>query len=233
MNTPVPALPDKNTVVNWANRYNLLKQTPLTMVPGDYPPCLEEFRADIITGVKERVWFTYYDSNIVDKTDAATQEGKFFVNIQGKTLIETNMPTSGVLPDPEVFVVHYVSSYIYPQIQGQSSVFNDLTLIANNTVFTMRVNQKKYYQSLSWDIPSGGGQRGFAMPASASTDELMWNGDVSQISMKRLRIPVIIRRSQQFVVEYLIDNRAWNVLTDNAQTWWYFLLHGELYRAVT
>ena len=204
------------------------------LYPGEFFPCMEEYRKDVLTGMRERIWWQYYDSEQIDKADPTTQSQILFrtpEGTDGKTLVDTNMTTSGVLPDPEVFVVHFVSCYIYPMIAGALATFADLFLIMNNTILTFQINKKTYYQGLCWDFPSGGGQRtagDLATPA-----DYMWNGSDSQLAKKRLRRPCIIRRNQQFNWQLLVDPRAWDTLTSAANTYFYIVMEGDLYRQVT
>lgn len=209
-------------------------------VPGGMYECQERRRADIIRGAKERIWWTYYDSEKIDQADAATASQYLFrVPIGGvsgaftKTKIWTNMTTSGVLPSPQEFIVHYVACYVFPYIISPVTL-TDLALVANNLVMTFTVNQKTYYETLSWDMPSGGGQRMYSPAASlTAAPDFLFNGDANQLGIKRLRVPVFILENQSFNWHIEMDPAAFAALTEDAVIWFYVLMHGELYRQIT
>jgi len=205
------------------------------VLPGEYYICQERKKADVIRGVLERVWWTYYDAALIDQADETTRLTRLFVEpigTGGKTKIWTNMTGAGVLPDPQEFIVHYVGCYFYPGVKG-SGTYDDLVLLANNTMLNLIVNQKSYYETLSWDMPSGGGQIAYSQPASAGTVDLLYNGVQSQLALKRLRIPVFILKNQSFYWNVEIDPDAWAALTAATEAWIYITMHGELYRAIT
>lgn len=227
VNRPVKLAPDRAVHVPQVGR---------PLMPGEHMSCSERRRADIIRGAQERVWWTYYDAEIIDQADSTTRKQYFFrrpIGVDGKTKIWTNMTTSGVLPDPQEFIVHYVGCYVYPYPSGTTTL-KDLLNIQNNTMIELNVNQKTYYQTLSWDMPAGGGQHAFSPAASATTaPDASWNGLPTQLALKRLRIPVFILKNQAFHWLVEMDSVAYGNLTASASAYFYVIMHGELYRQIT
>jgi len=199
--------------------------------------CDRQYHADMIRGGHERVWFTFYDSEAIDRADPTTREQEFFKNpmgTAGKTRIRTNMRKSGTLPDPQWFRMWFAGCYLFPmETADPATTDDDLMLCANNTILTLWINDKIYYESLSWDLPAGGGQRVHSYPADAGATSLVWNGVPDQRTLKHFRVPVIIKKNESFWWEVSVDPDAWESMGATAKIYFYVIMHGELFRKIT
>lgn len=196
--------------------------------------CDEVYQSDLLVGGHERIWFVLYDAMPFDQSDAATRTQNFFtvaLGQQGKTRIDTNLKQSRTLPDPQFFRVHFVACYLVP-LEGTNATAEDMMLIANNIILTFWINDKYYLETLSWDMPGGGGQRIHSDPGDLSTASYVWNGIPDQRTMKLLRVPVVIKKNQSFYWTAEVDPTAWDALTQDFKVYWYVTMHGELFRQI-
>jgi len=203
--------------------------------------CGEKFRADHIRGALERVWWSYWDTAVIDRTDATTSRQKLFRVPAGsqaatgavKTEHWTNMQGAGVLPDPQEFVMHFAGVHLYPYTDANTTI-KDLVTTLNNTYIKLEVNQKTYYESMGGDMPAGAAQTAFTDAAlAAAVNEFAWNGIGDQRAMKRFWVPCYVLKNQSFFWEFYLDPAYWGGMTATATVYFQLFMHGELYRAIT
>lgn len=215
-----------------------MAEPALYQKPSKFDPmlCDRMYHADMIRNGHERVWFSLYDSEPINKADPTTRVQEFFktpMGMAGKTRIRTNMRKSGTLPDPQFFRMWFAGVYLYPmETADPATTDQDLLQVANNTICTLWINDKIYYESLSWDLPGGGGQRVHSYPADLGATSLVWNGVPDQRTLKHFRVPIIIKKNESFWWEIEVDPDAWEIITATAKIYFYVIMHGELFRKI-
>jgi hypothetical protein len=174
-----------------------------------------------VKGVKEKLHLPVYDAffvpGAVNGTPARTFEGmmadprviRFFVDVQNKTRLETNLQAAGVLPSLNTFEARamrvVVSSLVeeVPPIASPSQVQvnepNFLAELIYNSVTALLVGEKTMMEMPTFWYPAGAGVTGqFAF------NSLVFNHDEADpMATFRFAEPVIIEPQQNFRVEML------------------------------
>ncbi len=197
-------------------------------------------RADVIDKLRQRVHWSLWDSHKFDANVPASRENQYFaegVGVGNKTKIETNMRGDGRLAQPKWFVIKEVASYFVP-LPDANTTLQQMLILANNIILELYVNDKIEYETLSFDMPAGGGQRVTAeydANVAPVNLDLMWNGVPDQRSIKYLNPPVILKPGENFYWNVYVDPTAWAAFVAAGATatlWMYIFMHGKMYRAV-
>ncbi len=157
-----------------------------------------------VTGVKERLHSPLYDAFFLK--DDETFEDKmtdprvirFFVDVQDKTRLETNLQASGVLPSLNTFearAMRVVISSTAPEADGEADSF--IPDLIYNSVVTFLVGEKEAITAPTYMFPSGAG----VIAGNGGTP--LNHGQPDPLATFRFAEPVILEASQNFRVEML------------------------------
>ena len=169
-----------------------------------------------VEGLKEKLHFPLYDAFFVppplDVADPLTFGGsmtdprviRFFVDVQNKTKLETNMQAAGTLPSQNSFdarSLRVVVSNLVQKKEDKPEKLKDLlteaefvAALINNSVTTLLVGEKTMIEMPTFGFPSGAGVfSGF--PAVATS------GIPNPLAVFRFAEPVMIESQQNFRVE--------------------------------
>jgi hypothetical protein len=164
-----------------------------------------------VQGVKEKLHYPIYDAFFVP--DKATFQSKltdprmirFFVDIQNKTRLETNLQASGVLPSLNTFearsmrvVVSSLESKTKRDNQADEATF--LSDLIYNSVTTLLVGEKTMIEVPTYFFPSGAGVSQGAGTESGLVS-ILNHGQADPRSTFCFAEPVIIEPQQNFRVE--------------------------------
>ena len=170
-----------------------------------------------VEGLKEKLHFPLYDAFFVPPPPASgsapTFESsmtdprviRFFVDVQNKTKLETNMQTPGALPSQNSYdarSLRVVISNLLPKKDDTKpeklrELLTEAEFVAaliNNSVTTLLVGEKTMIEMPTFGFPSGAGVfSGF--PAVATS------GIPNPLAVFRFAEPVMIEAQQNFRVE--------------------------------
>lgn len=157
-------------------------------------------------GVKEKLHFPIYDSFLVPGNgDRSTFEKsmtdprmiRFFVDVQNKTKLETNLQASGILPSLNTFearamrvAVSHVDTSANPNATD-TAILSDLIY---NSVTTLLVGEKIMIEMPTFFFPAGAG-------ISSGDEGLANHGEPDPMATFRFAEPVMIEPQQNFRVE--------------------------------
>jgi hypothetical protein len=162
-----------------------------------------------VQGVKEKLHYPIYDAFFVPRVDNKTFRDfltdprmiRFFVDVQNKTRLETNLQASGVLPSLNTFearAMRVVVSSPDPQEDINEATF--LTDLIYSSVTTLLVGEKIMIEMPTFFFPSGAGVTQGA-GAEGPTGIVLNHGQADPMSTFRFAEPVIIEPQQNFRVE--------------------------------
>jgi len=165
-----------------------------------------------VQGVKEKLHYPIYDAFLVPKETDTFQSKltdprmiRFFVDVQNKTRLETNLQASGVLPSLNTFearAMRVVVSSPEGRRPIDSQDFNEagfLTDLIYSSVTTLLVGEKTMIEMPTFFFPSGAGvSQGTGSPL---TGVILNHGQADPMSTFRFAEPVIIEPQQNFRVE--------------------------------
>jgi hypothetical protein len=168
-----------------------------------------------VQGVKEKLHYPIYDAFFVpaQKDDTKTFQDfmtdprmiRFFVDVQNKTRLETNLQASGVLPSLNTFearamrVVVSSPEGVKPIDSQDVNEAGFLTDLIYNSVTTLLVGEKIMIEMPTFFFPSGAGvSQGTGSPF---TGVVLNHGQADPMSTFRFAEPVIIEPQQNFRVE--------------------------------
>ncbi len=165
-----------------------------------------------VQGVKEKLHFPLYDAFFVP--ESGTFQGsmtdprviRFFVDIQNKTKLETNLQAAGVLPSLNTFEARalrvVVSNLRFPPSSVKDPIksnLNESEILADliyNSVTSLMVGEKVMIEAPTFWFPSGAGVfPGFPNASS--------HGEPDPTATFRFAEPVFIEPQQNFRVEML------------------------------
>lgn len=155
----------------------------------------------VVRGIREKVHLPLYDSILFDTETIKSQIGnsgnviKFFVNVQGKTKLETNQQESSVLSHYNTYETRAIRVIIEPPQLDPKVGERDTEFLSSfiyNSVTTFVVGEKIMIQAPTWFFPSGAGP---------SNEDGLTNGSPSPRATLRLAEPVSISHQQNFRVE--------------------------------
>lgn len=158
-------------------------------------------------GVKEKLHYPIYDAFLVPET--ATFQSKltdprmirFFVDVQNKTRLETNLQASGVLPSLNTFEVRAMRVVVSsPAPREDVNEANFLTDLIYSSVTSLLVGEKIMIEMPTFFFPSGAGVSQGA-GAEGPTGIVLNHGQPDPTSTFRFAEPVIIEPQQNFRVE--------------------------------
>jgi hypothetical protein len=166
-----------------------------------------------VQGVKEKLHFPLYDAFFVPEggTPSATFQStmtdprviRFFVDIQNKTKLETNLQASGVLPSLNTFEARalrvVVSNLRFPPPAKEQKILNESEIFADliyNSVTSLLVGEKIMIEAPTFWFPSGAG----VFPGFPNAPS---NGFPDPTASFRFAEPVFIEPQQNFRVEML------------------------------
>jgi len=157
-----------------------------------------------VAGVKEKLHMPLYDALYVPETAPGNTLGavigtgniaRFFVDVQGKTKLETNLQASGVLPSQnsyEARALRVVASPVRERRLEEGGTFGVefLEALIYNSVTTLLVGEK-----VMIEMPT------FWFPAGAGVSLAAGNGWPDPTATFRFAEPVTIEPQQNFRVE--------------------------------
>lgn len=168
-----------------------------------------------VQGVKEKLHSPLYDAFFVDPKASSpknTFQGamtdprmiRFFVDVQGKTKLETNLQASGVLPSLNTFEARalrvVVSNLRFSKREPQKDIpsnLNETEILADliyNSVTSLIVGEKIMIEMPTFWFPSGAG-------VSPGFPNVTNHGEPSPEATFRFAEPVFIEPQQNFRVE--------------------------------
>jgi hypothetical protein len=156
-----------------------------------------------VTGVKEKLHSPIYDAlfleedetlrSFLDRTDPRVI--RFFVDVQQKTRLETNLQASGVLPSMNTFearALRVVISNTTPVARATDLFIPNLIY---NTIITFLVGEKEAITAPTYMFPAGAGV------FSGNVDFPANHGQPDPLATFRFSEPVHIACNQYFKVE--------------------------------
>lgn len=168
-----------------------------------------------VQGVKEKLHSPLYDAFFVpdgkpfNKVMTDSRMVRFFVDVQNKTRLETNLQASGVLPSLNTFEAralrvvvsspHRFDPTKKPKSTELRAELADPEVIADliyNSVTTLIVGEKIMIEAPTFMFPGGGGVTSAAPTVSN-------HGDPDPMATFRFAEPVFIEPQQNFRVEML------------------------------
>jgi hypothetical protein len=162
-----------------------------------------------VQGVKEKLHYPIYDAFFVPKDDTKTFQNfmtdprmiRFFVDVQNKTRLETNLQASGVLPSLNTFEARAMRVVVSsPEPLQDVNEANFLTDLIYSSVTTLLVGEKIMIEMPTFFFPSGAGVSQGA-GAESTTGIVLNHGQADPMSTFRFAEPVIIEPQQNFRVE--------------------------------
>jgi hypothetical protein len=162
-----------------------------------------------VKGVKEKLHMPIYDAFFVPKDGTRNTFGtamtdprmiRFFVDVQNKTKLETNLQAAGVLPSLNTFearAMRVVVSSIVGAERGNGVEEADiLAELIYNSVTTLLVGEKIMIETPTFYFPSGAG-------VSPGNGTVTNHGEPDPMATFRFAEPVSIEPQQNFRVEML------------------------------
>jgi hypothetical protein len=165
-----------------------------------------------VTGVKEKLHSPLYDAFFIPEAELNGNNGvptfastmkdpsviRFFVDVQNKTRLETNLQASGVLPSQNTFearALRVVVSSSTPDRRGDDDYEQFIPELIYSSVITFLVGEKEAITAPTYMFPSGAGVLGGngSMPPN--------HGEPDPLSTFRFAEPVTIECQQNFRVE--------------------------------
>jgi hypothetical protein len=167
-----------------------------------------------VQGVKEKLHYPIYDAFFVPAQKEGDTKTKtfqdfmtdprmirFFVDVQNKTRLETNLQASGVLPSLNTFEARAMRVVVSsPEGSQDVNEAGFLTDLIYNSVTTLLVGEKIMIEMPTFFFPSGAGVSQGA--GAENTNGIVLNhGQADPMSTFRFAEPVIIEPQQNFRVE--------------------------------
>jgi hypothetical protein len=164
-----------------------------------------------VNGLKEKLHMPLYDAFFVPKNEDKKPENKktfetimtdprvvrFFVDVQNKTRLETNLQASGVLPSQNSYEAHALRVVV--DNQKDSEKF--LSTLIYNSVTSLLVGEKIMIEVPTFWFPSGAGVT-HPNPSTAG------HGEPDPMATFRFSEPVVIEPQQNFRVEMSFPNKV-------------------------
>lgn len=155
-----------------------------------------------VTGVKEKLHSPLYDAFFFEElsffeTMTDPRVIRFFVDVQQKTRLETNLQASGVLPSQNTFETRAMRVVISnkPEVGAEDDPF--VTELIYNSVITFLVGEKEAITAPTYMFPSGAG----VIAGNGGTP--LNHGEPDPLATFRFSEPVFIEPQQNFRVEML------------------------------
>lgn len=162
-----------------------------------------------VAGVKEKLHSPLYDARFVDdgqQIPSTERLMRFFVDVQGKTRLETNMQAAGVLPSQNSFEargMRVVLSSLFERDAGGTEINQGvesrfLSELIYNSVTTLLVGEKTMIEMPTYWFPAGAG---VSPGVSTQVNALQNHGEPNHLNSFRFAEPVQIDPQQNFRVE--------------------------------
>jgi hypothetical protein len=163
-----------------------------------------------VTGVKERLHMPLYDAFFLPE-ETAPGSGtptfadrmtdprivRFFVDVQEKTRLETNLQASGVLPSLNTFETRAMRVVISSTTPDPSTPDPFIPDLIYNSVVTFLVGEKEAITAPTYMFPSGAGA------VAANGGMPVNHGQPDPLATFRFSEPVFMEPQQNFRVEML------------------------------
>jgi hypothetical protein len=179
-----------------------------------------------VTGVKERLHSPLYDAFFIPTPDDNGEPTfsqrmtdprviRFFVDVQDKTRLETNLQASGVLPSLNTFearALRVVISGTVPQEEEDEEVGAVDQFISDliyNSVITFLVGEKEAITAPTYMFPSGAG----IISGNGGTPQN--HGEPDPMATFRFAEPVFVEPQQNFRVEMLFPRDIPETLSES------------------
>lgn len=154
---------------------------------------------------------------------------RFFVDVQNKTKLETNLQAAGVLPSLNTFEARAMRVVISNPVQGTAGQPTEEQFMADliyNSVTTLLVGEKVMIEMPTFWFPAGAG----VSPSNGSATN---HGEPDPMATFRFAEPVFIEPQQNFRVEMLFPRDVpANVRTATGPLRLWVVLDGYLTRDV-
>jgi hypothetical protein len=163
-----------------------------------------------VKGMKEKLHLPIYDAFFVPGARNGTAARRFeelmtdprvirfFVDVQNKTKLETNLQAAGVLPSLNTFEARAMRVIISSlrEVENQPAEENFLADLIYNSVTTLLVGEKIMIEMPTFWFPAGAG-------VSPGTTGINNHGEPDPMATFRFAEPVFIEPQQNFRVEVL------------------------------
>jgi len=158
-----------------------------------------------VQGVKEKLHSPIYDAFFVKSSekvqDAINRQDprmiRFFVDVQSKTKLETNLQSSGVLPSLNTFECRAMRVLVSPVDKANNANVLTSDILAQliyNSVTSLLVGEKIMIEMPTYWFPAGAG-------VSPGNDNVSNLGEPDAMATFRFAEPVPIEPQQNFRVE--------------------------------
>jgi hypothetical protein len=168
-----------------------------------------------VQGIKEKLHWPLYDAFVVpakNENNEPTFENemkkrdarilRFFVDVQNKTRLETNLQASGTLPSLNAYEIRAMRVVVSPVLRckpakGEVHSYETDNVLADliyNSVTSLLVGEKTMIEMPTYYFPAGAG-------VSPGTQDLPSHGQPDPMATFRFSEPVQIEPSQNFRVE--------------------------------
>lgn len=177
-----------------------------------------------VSGLKEKLHMPLYDAFLVpevpDTADRKTFEAfmtdprviRFFVDVQNKTRLETNLQASSVLPSQNSYEAHALRVVVDKKNVETTLVDSPLTIspgpadflsaLIYNSVTSLLVGEKIMIEVPTFWFPSGAGV------TNPGINAVVGHGEPDPMATFRFSEPVVIESQQNFRVELSFPNRV-------------------------
>jgi hypothetical protein len=159
-----------------------------------------------VNGLKEKLHMPLYDAFFVDdKVKDKTFENsmadprvvRFFVDVQNKTRLETNLQAAGVLPSQNSYEAHALRVVVANPSADKPADF--VSALIYNSVTSLLVGEKIMIEVPTFWFPSGAGL--------GNTAGVVGHGQPDPMATFRFSEPVMIEPQQNFRVEMSFPNK--------------------------
>lgn len=168
-----------------------------------------------VKGVKEKLHMPLYDAFVVPEGrtfEIAMKERdprmlRFFVDVQNKTKLETNVQASGMLPSQNTFEARTMRVVVSHILKDARTLIPNSFFLAEliyNSVTTLLVGEKIMMEVPTFYFPSGAG----ISPGDGTAN----HGEPDPMATFRFGEPVPIEPHQNFRVEMLFPHDAPNIV---------------------
>jgi hypothetical protein len=157
-----------------------------------------------VKGIKEKLHYPLFDAFFVPagQTFGAVMPDprviRFFMDVHGKTRLETNMQAAGTLPSQNTFEVRAMRVVVTPPRVPPRGDPPDarsfMTHLIYSSTTSLIVGEKPMIQMPTWFFPSGAG-------ISAGDGTVPNHGNPDPMATFRFAEPVVIEAQQNFRVE--------------------------------
>ncbi len=167
-----------------------------------------------VQGMKEKLHMPLYDAFLVPSGETFgtvmnrrdPRVLRFFVDVQNRTRLETNLQASGVLPSLNSFEARamrvVISSLPGADVQTGEALF--LAEFIYNSVTSLIVGEKVMIEMPTFYFPSGAG----VSPGPGTGAAVHNHGEPNPLSTFRFAEPVTIEPQQNFRVEIMFPHEA-------------------------